>query len=136
MGSRRVATPSAARGGPGSSSQNSSASTRTRKTSPWSMYMRSATGVSRSALAPVMVLSGSQKCARSFGSLSTFVSVCKRGGGGGLQCTGLREVCSGDVDIIEEAEGDCNASLGVYRLVYKHTHVEYRPRPMTSLSPE
>ncbi len=42
-------TPSVAFGGPGSSSQNSSLSTRTRTISPWSMYRRSASGESSSS---------------------------------------------------------------------------------------
>jgi hypothetical protein len=69
FGSRFSCTPSAALGGPGSSSQNSSDSTRTRTASPWSMYMRSATGVSSSSVVVFSSESGSQKWARSFGSL-------------------------------------------------------------------
>lgn len=44
-----IITPSVAFGGPGSSSKNSSASTRTRRISPVSMYMRSEIGESRSS---------------------------------------------------------------------------------------
>jgi len=55
------AAPSEAFFGPGSSSQKSSASTRTRTTSPESMYMRSVSGVSRSSDAEVSGESGIQK---------------------------------------------------------------------------
>jgi hypothetical protein len=61
--------PSVAFGGPGSSSQNSSLSTRTRTISPWSMYRRSDSGESSSSWVDVASELGSQKYARSLGSL-------------------------------------------------------------------
>jgi hypothetical protein len=46
----------------------------------WSMYMREAVGESRSSCVVVASESGSQKCARSFGSLSGKVGVKVNGG--------------------------------------------------------
>lgn len=119
-------------GGPGSSSQNSSLSTRTRTISPWSMYIREAVGVSRSGIGGSGG-SESQKYARSDGSLGCIRrgSECRRGD---AQCGWLGEVGHRDVHVVEEPYRYYlrNVSEWFCISVDSNTHIVCHPRRRTS----